>query len=799
MTKLTKTKSNVSKKINYFDSSNSFINNIWVCLLILFIFWIIFFNKLLTGAAYIFDDFLHQYWPGKFMSAVSLSNGIIPFWNPYTFCGVPFVADIQIAVFYPFNLLLTLFVSNQYLSALPVQITIIFHYLLCSIFCFFLGRYFKWNNLTSILFAIMFTYCGYMIAHMIHMPNVEAVSWFSLMFLLFLRFIDTKKYYNVWIATFITALCILCGYPQVIFLNLLFIGVYAAILFVKYILSKDYYSIKHLILGSIIFFIIPFGITAFQLLPTFEFISLSNRDKFDYNFAREGSMHWYDVITFFVPKFFGVWNWSEIPGDVKYWSNHQEGRWMFSTVNLFISTLVVILIVPSIRLLIKDKSKKLFTWFLIGFSIFAFFFALGGNFFLQELMFYTVPMFNRYRNPSHITYLLSFALAIVIGMGLDSLLKDRKLLTKYLKPSYLISAISIFLFFLFLFLIGAFRIKQDQVLPDMINNLKEINNWIRNQYLVFFIFVSLFALSFYLFIKEKINFNTFAVSLIVILSIEIYVIWFTQNNGTQNPEKVFAQNSQLINEMKDKLKSEIFRVNMRYGGNMLFQRNQGQVDRIPLIEGYSALYIKKYMPPQKTETDNSQLLGLLNVKYKINIDSLTGRLKQNDKQLVENPSYLPKAVMYYDAKYFDNDSDIVRFMKSPEYDYRKTIVLEKKPTYAVLPENPDTLIKAEVKTLKYDLNEMTFSVNTLENGYLLVGEVFYPAWKAYVNGIPVEILRADYCLRAVYLEKGSHTVEFKYESDTFAKGLKISTASLGIALIGLVSSIYLLRRGRKVK
>lgn len=797
MAKPTKQKSAISKKSNYVDLANSFINNIWICLLILFVFWIIFFNKLLTGSAYIFDDFLHQYWPGKFMSAVSLSNGVIPFWNPYTFCGVPFVADIQIAVFYPFNLLLTFFVSNQYLHALPVQITIIFHYLLCSIFCFFLGRHFKWNNLTSVLFAIMFTYCGYMIAHMIHMPNVEAVSWFPLMFLLFLRFIETKRYYNLWIATFITALCVLCGYPQVIFLNLVFIGVYAAVLFFKYILDKDWDSIKHLVFGSLIFFVIPFGLTAFQLLPTFEFISLSNRDKFDYNFAREGSMHWYDIITFFVPKFFGVWNWSEIPSDVKYWSNHQEGRWMFSTVNLFISTLVVILLIPSIRLLTKDSTKKVFTWFLLGFAIFSFFFALGGNFFLQKLMFDYVPMFNRYRNPSHITYLTAFALSIVCCAGLDAMIKDKKNLTKYLKPTYLIVVISIFAFFLFLFLVNAFKIKQDQVLPDMINNLREINSWIKSQYLVFFIFVTLFSLSLYLFIKEKINFNIFAGSLIAILCIEIYVIWFTQNNGTQNPEKVFAQNSQLINEMKEKLNDEIFRINMRYGGNMLFQRNQGQVDRIPLIEGYSALYIKKYMPPQKTETDNSQLLGLLNVKYKINIDTSTGRLKQGEKQLVENPSYMPKAVMFYNAKYITNDSDIIRYMKNPEFDYRKTIVLEKKPENVKLPENPDTLIKAEIKTLKYDLNEITFSVNTLENGYLLVSEVYYPAWKAYIDGIHAEILRADYCLRAVYLEKGIHTIEFKYESDTFAKGLKISLASLSIAAIGLVSSLYLLKRGRK--
>src|ERR1051326_1606754 len=70
------------------------------------------FRDILLQKAFFWEDFIYQYYPFRNFAAVSMNNGQLPLWNPFTFNGMPFQADIQTAVFYLPNLLLTLFVSS---------------------------------------------------------------------------------------------------------------------------------------------------------------------------------------------------------------------------------------------------------------------------------------------------------------------------------------------------------------------------------------------------------------------------------------------------------------------------------------------------------------------------------------------------------------------------------------------------------------------------------------------------------------------------------------------------------------
>ena len=50
-------------------------------------------------------DFHAQFWAFATFEVRELSAGRLPLWNPYTFAGAPFWADVQAAVFYPPSLL----------------------------------------------------------------------------------------------------------------------------------------------------------------------------------------------------------------------------------------------------------------------------------------------------------------------------------------------------------------------------------------------------------------------------------------------------------------------------------------------------------------------------------------------------------------------------------------------------------------------------------------------------------------------------------------------------------------------
>jgi hypothetical protein len=61
-----------------------------------------------------------------------------------------------------------------------------------------------------------------------------------------------------------------------------------------------------------------------------------------------------------------------------------------------------------------------------------------------------------------------------------------------------------------------------------------------------------------------------------------------------------------------------------------------------------------------------------------------------------------------------------------------------------------------------------------------------------VDGKPVEILRANFIMRGVYLTPGAHTVEFRFSLPNKPLYVTLSAIGLGIVLCGLL--FYLTRR-----
>ena len=63
-------------------------------------------------------------------------------------------------------------------------------------------------------------------------------------------------------------------------------------------------------------------------------------------------------------------------------------------------------------------------------------------------------------------------------------------------------------------------------------------------------------------------------------------------------------------------------------------------------------------------------------------------------------------------------------------------------------------------------------------GLLVTSEVAYPAWKAYIDGKPVEIATAFGLLRAVEFPAGTHVVDFRFESPNEVWGMALTVAAI---------------------
>ncbi|MEO0053382.1 MAG: hypothetical protein ABIK22_04415, partial [candidate division WOR-3 bacterium] len=90
--------------------------------------------------------------------------------------------------------------------------------------------------------------------------------------------------------------------------------------------------------------------------------------------------------------------------------------------------------------------------------------------------------------------------------------------------------------------------------------------------------------------------------------------------------------------------------------------------------------------------------------------------------------------------------EILTRLSEPDFDYRRIAVLEKPPE--PLPE-PDSLPAGSITIVQRQPEKLTLRGELKRAALLMISEIFYPEWRATIDGQPAEILRADYCLRAL--------------------------------------------------
>jgi hypothetical protein len=86
------------------------------------------------------------------------------------------------------------------------------------------------------------------------------------------------------------------------------------------------------------------------------------------------------------------------------------------------------------------------------------------------------------------------------------------------------------------------------------------------------------------------------------------------------------------------------------------------------------------------------------------------------------------------------------------------------------------------RTVIYSANRIVVEADLKTPGLLVLSEVWYPGWRALVDGLEVPIRRVEGTLRGVYLDSGAQRVEFRYAPWTVWVGLAIS-ASATLALL----------------
>lgn len=738
----------------------------WHCWLILTTLTAFFFRDILVGSAYFWEDFLAYNYPARVFASVSLAAGQIPLWNPYTFNGMPFLADIQTTVFYLPCAALALFVRNGTLNAYWLELMIVFHYVLAGVGMFSLARSYGIKRASALFSGLVFMLSGFMIAHAIHQQVITLAAWYPLILMFFRRVIHEK----VWLWVFVTGLLLghslLAGFPQLSlylysFLGAVFVFEFLSTFRGKALLSRDALQVAGRALAVVI---ISLAVAGFQLLPTIELSPLSQRAEITYAKSTEGSLGWGQLLTFLYPKFFGT----STSGDYSYWG--PGPYWHYWETCVYLGALPLLLMLLSIPLARRNR-HMLFYW---GVVIVALLYALGGNFPLHSVIFHSIPGFSLFRNPGRAGILITFAAALLAGWSLDSLLfEDRDLKPGKLHRRLLLSILGGGVLLWLLTATGSF------VSTFTFMRNPQILALVQQSTLVGVVLFGIAGGIVYALIRRRWN-PLLALALLALFHC-VDVSWFggRQPLSNVNPAEYFARTNQLVDALKQEGKNEVFRINSRTSGGLIMDRNQGMIDRIFMMEGYTPLALQRVYAPYGSPT---QTWDLLNVKYKVLPD------ERNRISFVPHPTYLPRAFFLYKTHTASNDSAVVRYLKSPEFDHRAIALFEKEPNDPVAPPDTAPLWRAHITS--YEINSTLLTVETSHRGVLVLSEIFYPGWHATIDGSDTEIYRVDYNLRGIIVPAGLHTVAFRFAPESFARGSLLTFAALGFSLIGMGVSLW---------
>jgi len=144
---------------------------------------------------------------------------------------------------------------------------------------------------------------------------------------------------------------------------------------------------------------------------------------------------------------------------------------------------------------------------------------------------------------------------------------------------------------------------------------------------------------------------------------------------------------------------------------------------------------------------------------------------------------LPRAYIVHGVRAAADAFTTLRQLAEGTVDPAAQVILESPPLQSLRP--PSRVLPGEyARILRYAPEAVYLEVSLRTPGALVLLDADYPGWKATVDGHDVRIYNANYLFRGLVLPSGTHRVAFRYEPLSFRIGLTLgSLGSLGLALL----------------
>lgn len=186
----------------------------------------------------------------------------------------------------------------------------------------------------------------------------------------------------------------------------------------------------------------------------------------------------------------------------------------------------------------------------------------------------------------------------------------------------------------------------------------------------------------------------------------------------------------------------------------------------------------------------SPFFDLLNVRYVLTrasappLDGYDLLATAEGVSVYENKSAMPRAFFASAVVEAGNEAASLEALRDIPFDPHTAVVIVtgKGMTTGNAGEASATIIEDQ-------RNRVVVGTDSARDGLLVLSDNYYPGWRAYVDGQPVEVLRANHSMRAVNVPAGRHMVSFAFMPRAFFLSVYVSLAAAVLTLAALIVSV----------
>jgi len=777
-------------------------------------------RALFAGEAFFWGTPLLQFVPWQRLAAAMWRTGHLPLWNPMVGCGAPLAANYQTAAFYPLNLLYLLLPAEVALSW-----TIALHLALAGWGMYGWGRAAGLRRFPAFIGALSLSGSSFLVARVALFPSIAlTLPWLAVWLWRAEVLVRHGRLSNaLWLGLSL-GLGLLAGHAQT--------ALYGGLLLAAYLIFRTAQQARckmqetgdktgaapiwKLVIGHwslvISSLAIGLGLAAVQLLPTAELMVHSQRSTgVDYDFATTYSLWPWRLITFVAPDFFGN------PGQGDYW-----GYATYWEDAAYVGVLPLLLAVDAAlsrsKKNGKEKAKVRLARFWTACALVALVLALGKNTSVFPFLFHHIPSFGLFQAPARWLAVTSIALAALAALGTHWWSADHPgqrrgavgvvaglaLLIGGLAAPRLVPGIKPTFGPATARLGGTLAVAGTLVVlrsnSTVQHSASRANLPVRPRaenmtrpgapawwQVAVGAFIALdLLLSGWSLIptigRSLYNSNTATAAVLQDESGPVRVYW---------PTDATHHNREYDAEQRVKFSYLTFEdfgprdVDHWREMREVLLPNTGMLDHVASANNFDPLLVERYAQILEAAVETPSLLRIMGVTHVVSDRQWSGVQLIEDRRL-ENvqlhrlPNALGRAWVVPTARQVPPD-EMLAALSDPAFDPASEVLLERPPPNL---NHPASSIHYHV-TLQDTPNRVTIRAIADRPGYLVLADTWYPGWQVTVDGVPVEILRANYAFRSIWLEAGDHRVEMVYYPALIFVGGAISLTILVLLIAGL--------------